>query len=84
MLHKRRNKTLGRPTAHRYAMLRNLAVSLISYDRVETTLLRAKSLRSFIEPLITLGKKKIDGLTAGSEILTAFILICFVAATFLF
>jgi len=57
MLHKRRNKTLGRPTAHRYAMLRNLAISLINYGRVETTLLRAKSLRSFIEPLITLGKR---------------------------
>ena len=57
MRHHRVVKHLGRNTAHRYAMLRNLAVALIEHGSVCTTLVRAKVLRSYIEPLITLGKK---------------------------
>jgi large subunit ribosomal protein L17 len=57
MRHHRVIKHLGRDTAHRYAMLRNLAAELIEHGSISTTLVRAKVLRSYIEPLITLGKK---------------------------
>lgn len=56
MRHRVSGKKLGRPTAHRYAMLRNLASSLVEHGRITTTITRAKSLRTFIEPIITLGK----------------------------
>jgi large subunit ribosomal protein L17 len=57
MRHGKSGKTLGMGTAHRVAVLRNMAVSLIEHKRIETTLLRAKALRVFIEPLITRGKE---------------------------
>lgn len=57
MRHKSGIKKLGRPTDHRLAMLRNLAISLIEKGRIETTVDRAKALRSFVEPIITLGKR---------------------------
>jgi large subunit ribosomal protein L17 len=57
MRHHRVIKQLGRKTAHRYAMLRNLAASLIEHGSISTTYVRAKVLKSFVEPLITLGKK---------------------------
>ncbi|MEF3254136.1 MAG: 50S ribosomal protein L17 [Deferribacterales bacterium] len=57
MRHKSGIKKLGRPTEHRLAMLRNLAISLINSGRIETTVDRAKALRRFVEPIITLGKK---------------------------
>ncbi len=57
MRHKKSGKKLGRPTAHRIAMLRNMTVSLIEHGRIETTVTRAKALKTFVEPLITLGKK---------------------------
>ncbi|MDY6820501.1 MAG: 50S ribosomal protein L17 [Deferribacterota bacterium] len=57
MRHHRKVKYLGRDTDHRYAMLRNLSVSLIENGYVKTTVERAKALRSFIEPLITFGKR---------------------------
>ena len=58
MRHGKKGKTLGMETAHRVAVLRNMASSLIEHGRIETTLVRAKALRGFIEPLITFGKKK--------------------------
>ncbi|ADR19387.1 50S ribosomal protein L17 [Calditerrivibrio nitroreducens] len=57
MRHKSGIKKLGRPTDHRLAMLRNMAISLIEKGRIETTVDRAKALRTFVEPIITLGKK---------------------------
>ena len=42
---------------HRRALLRNLGNALLRHERIKTTLPRAKELRRFIEPLITLGKK---------------------------
>lgn len=57
MRHKKSGKKLGRPTAHRIAMLRNMTVSLIEHGRIETTVTRAKALKVFVEPLVTLGKK---------------------------
>ncbi|MCH9757786.1 MAG: 50S ribosomal protein L17 [Proteobacteria bacterium] len=43
--------------AHRIAMLRNISNSLIKHEQIKTTLIRAKELRRFVEPMITLGKK---------------------------
>lgn len=47
---------LGRKAAHRKALLRNLALSLIQHKRLITTLAKAKALRRFIEPLLTRAK----------------------------
>jgi large subunit ribosomal protein L17 len=57
MRHKVGQKKLQRPTAHRNAMLRNMAASLIKHEQILTTLPKAKSLRPYIEKLITLAKK---------------------------
>ncbi|MDR0454860.1 MAG: 50S ribosomal protein L17 [Deferribacteraceae bacterium] len=57
MRHGKSGKTMGMHTSLRVAVLRNMAVSLIEHGRISTTLLRAKVLRGFVEPLITAGKK---------------------------
>lgn len=57
MRHRKSGKKLGKNTSHRYAMLRNMASSLVEHERIETTVDRAKTLKQFVEPLITLGKK---------------------------
>ena len=58
MRHLNKKKRLGRRTpAQRKAMLKNLAVSLIEHKRIKTTHARAKALRKFIEPLITMAKR---------------------------
>lgn len=51
-----RNRKLGRPTAHRQAMLRGMVTYLIENGSIETTLTRAKEVRSMTEKMITLGK----------------------------
>ena len=51
------NRKLGRTTAHRNAMLRGLVTYLLENGSVETTLTRAKEVRSVAEKMITLGKK---------------------------
>lgn len=50
-------KKLGRNSAHRKAMLRNMATQLFRHERIETTAVKAKALRSYAEKLITLGKR---------------------------
>ena len=50
-------RKLGRPTAHRMSMLRGLTTYLLENGSVETTLTRAKEVRSLAEKMITLGKK---------------------------
>ena len=50
-------RKLGRPTAHRNAMLRGLVTYLLENGKVETTLTRAKEVRAMAEKMITLGKK---------------------------
>ena len=50
-------RKLGRPTAHRKAMLRGLVTYLLENGSIETTLTRAKEVRSLAEKMITLGKK---------------------------
>src|SRR5664279_3133774 len=57
MRHRKAGYKLGRNTSHRRAMLRNLVTSILTEDRVETTLTKAKAARPHVEKLITLGKK---------------------------
>jgi len=49
-------RKLGRPTAHRKSMLRGMVTYLLENGRIETTLTRAKEVRSLAEKMITLGK----------------------------
>ena len=56
MRHRLSGRKLGRTTAHREMLLRNLATSLIEKERVRTTVAKAKELRPFVEKLITMGK----------------------------
>ena len=57
MRHKKKGRKLGRRVGNRRALLRNLACQLIIHKKIKTTDPKAKELRSFIEPLITLAKK---------------------------
>lgn len=50
-------RKLGRPTAHRNAMLRGLVTFLLENGRMETTVYRAKEVRALADKMITLGKK---------------------------
>ncbi len=56
MRHRKIGRGLGRNSAHRQAMFRNMAVSLIRHESIRTTVEKAKELRRVIEPLITLAK----------------------------
>ncbi len=56
MRHRQSNRKLNRTTSHRLAMFRNMTVSLLRHEVIKTTLPKAKDLRRFVEPLITLGK----------------------------
>ena len=56
MRHGKKINHLGRKTAHRKAMLANMACSLIEHKRINTTVAKAKALKQFIEPLITKAK----------------------------
>lgn len=57
MRHRSKTVKLQRDKAHREALLRNLAASLIEHGQIRTTLAKAKALRPFAEKLVTLGKK---------------------------
>lgn len=57
MRHGNKNNNLGRTASHRRALLANLGCQLIMHKRITTTLAKAKSLRTYIEPLITKTKK---------------------------
>ena len=59
MRHMKSGRKFNRTSAHREAMFRNMAASLIKHGLIKTTLPKAKELRRVAEPLITLGK--IDG-----------------------
>ncbi len=56
MRHRKGFNHLGRTSAHRKAMLSNMASSLILHKRITTTMAKAKALRSYIEPIITKSK----------------------------
>jgi large subunit ribosomal protein L17 len=56
MRHHLSGRQLSRNTAHRHALLRNLAIALLRYETIRTTVPKAKELRRVVEPIITLGK----------------------------
>lgn len=57
MRHRNSGRRLGRTTAHRKATMKNMAVALFTHGAIETTLPKAKELRRYAEPLITLAKE---------------------------
>ena len=57
MRHGKKVNHLGRKTAHRKAMLANMACSLIEHKRINTTVAKAKALKQFVEPLVTKSKE---------------------------
>jgi large subunit ribosomal protein L17 len=56
MRHHLSGRQLSRNSAHRKALMRNMAAALLRYETIRTTLPKAKELRRVVEPLITLGK----------------------------
>lgn len=66
MRHRKSINHLGRQSAHRKAMLANMATSLILHKKISTTLAKAKALRTYVEPLIT--KAKEDSTHARREV----------------
>ena len=56
MRHRKNSKHFGRMSAHRKAMFRNMTISFVDRELIKTTLQKAKELRGFVEPLITLSK----------------------------
>ncbi len=57
MRHKHGYRKLGRTSSHRAALLKNLSIALISHGKIETTLEKAKELRSYIEKLVTCARE---------------------------
>ena len=57
MRHKKTGRKLSRKTAHRKALMSNLAVALITHKKIKTTDAKAKELRTYVEPLITFAKR---------------------------
>ncbi|MDV6342069.1 50S ribosomal protein L17 [Nitrosomonas sp. Is35] len=57
MRHNNAFRKLNRTSSHRLAMFRNMSNSLLRHEVITTTLPKAKELRSYVEPVITLGKK---------------------------
>ena len=57
MRHNKKFNHLGRKTAHRKAMLSNMASSLIQHKRIATTLAKAKALQVYVEPILTKSKE---------------------------
>lgn len=53
MRHRHGYRKLGRTSSHRAALLKNLSIALIEHGKIETTLIKAKEVRSFAEKLIT-------------------------------
>lgn len=67
MRHRRKLNHLSRKSAHRKAMMANMASSLILHKRITTTLAKAKALRTYVEPLITKSKLSITTKTSKEE-----------------
>jgi len=68
MRHKLAGRKLGRPSAHRRALFRNLVTDLLNYEKITSTEAKAKEIRSLAEKMITLGKK--GGLNARRQALS--------------
>ncbi len=57
MRHNHGYRKLGRTSSHRKALLKNLAIALIRYEKIETGIFKAKELQSYIEKLVTAARK---------------------------
>ncbi len=57
MRHRIAGRKLSRPTAHRWALYRNLVTDLFRYEKIVTTEAKAKEVRGLAEKMITLGKE---------------------------
>jgi large subunit ribosomal protein L17 len=68
MRHKIAGRSLGRSSAHRKALFRNLVTDLLNHEKITSTEAKAKEIRSLAEKMITLGKK--GGLTSRRQALT--------------
>lgn len=60
MRHRHGYRKLGRTSAHRKALLKNLSIALIEHGKIETGVFKAKELQSYIEKLITASKNNAD------------------------
>lgn len=67
MRHRKTTLKLSRPLGHRKALLKNLANSLILYERIQTTEAKAKALKPYIEKMVT--RAKVDNLHNRRELL---------------
>lgn len=56
MRHRKSGRQFNRNSSHRNAMFRNMIVSLLKHEQIKTTVAKAKELRRFAEPIITLSK----------------------------
>ncbi|MFT5135924.1 MAG: large subunit ribosomal protein L17 [Arenicella sp.] len=56
MRHRKSGRQFNRNSSHRQAMFRNMMVSILKHEQIKTTVAKAKELRMFVEPIITLGK----------------------------
>ncbi|EKD54602.1 MAG: hypothetical protein ACD_60C00063G0007 [uncultured bacterium] len=56
MRHRKSGRYFGRTSSHRKAMFKNMMVSLLKHELITTTVAKAKELRSYMEPMITLAK----------------------------
>ena len=57
MRHRKAGRKLNRNSSHRIALMRSLAISIILHESIKTTLAKAKEIRGYLEPLITLSKE---------------------------
>jgi large subunit ribosomal protein L17 len=57
MKHRIKGRKLNRDSAHRKALMRNLAIALVENEEIKTTLPKAKELRPFVEKIMTIAKK---------------------------
>ena len=67
MRHRKKKGRLGRRTSWRKATLKSLTNDLFTYQRIETTMAKARALRSYAEPLITLAKNSPDSVSARRQ-----------------
>ena len=56
MRHRNSGRKLNRTTPHRNALFRNMAKALLTYGKIHTTEAKAKELRGFVEPIVTLAQ----------------------------
>ena len=57
MHHRKSGRQLNRNSSHRKAMFRNMSVSMLKHELIKTTLSKAKELRGYLEPLITMARE---------------------------